>query len=233
MSTRAPVLISVLALGLGGCAPVYAPAAFQVAMLEEEGDLHLSGQLGLEGAELHGSGAISDHVAVRAVGQHFWGEDTRYDLCALGLGLYGATGEEVGWRWSLSGEVGLAPAVGTLSTESGGTTRFSGTGLRTAVQLDGGLEVPYGAVGIALRPVVYHFTHDERSDDAGNTATWTLGEAAVVARLGTRPLKVEAQGGLWLPLAGAGNIGVPLPLMLSFGLIYDGRFAPGTGGADR
>ncbi|MBN2800030.1 MAG: hypothetical protein JXX28_12875 [Deltaproteobacteria bacterium] len=52
----------------------------------------------------------------------------------------------------------------------------------------------------------------------------TLGEAVAVARLGARPLKVELQGGLWLPLGGAGSIGIPLPMMLSAGLVWGCRW---------
>ncbi|MBN2800031.1 MAG: hypothetical protein JXX28_12880 [Deltaproteobacteria bacterium] len=64
---RLPVLL----LALSACAPVYAPSSAQLAMLDGVGDVHASAQLGLEGAELHGSAAVSDRVAVRAVGPHF------------------------------------------------------------------------------------------------------------------------------------------------------------------
>lgn len=35
----------------------------------------------------------------------------------------------------------------------------------------GGTELPYGGVGLALRPVLYHFTLEGGSDHAGGTAT--------------------------------------------------------------
>lgn len=209
-------LVPLLLAAATGCAPLYYPSPVNVSMLEQAGDVHGMASAGYGGFQGDLAYGVTDRVAVQGQAQVVprTGEGSGrpyYSQLSLGVGPYWAPPGigSGGWRGGLTLQGGVSWA-NTASRE--------GNGLRTAVQLDGGYEGRYAALGLAVRPVSYRFTYDDSPDQRLKHA---FAEAAVLGRAGGERIKVEAQLGMSLPVVDEGDIGVPLPFMFSLGLVVD------------
>lgn len=220
------LLIPTLALLVGAaCAPVYVPGAAYAPMYDREGDAHVAARFGTPGGQLDVGYALSDAFHGRVTGQYQVtrtdsGDGNGYARIAAGGGWYRKPAHERdALRLSFSADVGTGRAVGTYSIGSSGT-RYSGGHVNLGVQGELGAETPGFGIAYVIRPSLFHFIHDDESGSTG-FADWGFLENWLAVRAGSRMVKFETQLGLWLPLAGDGTIGVPFPIILSFGLTMD------------
>jgi hypothetical protein len=299
-----------------GCAPVYAPSAFNVPMLQGQGDLHLSGRGGTQGYQVDAAVGLTDHLALRGTAEHSSirssssTTNSLYRMLSFGLGYYWAPGEggaaapagiapalapaapapatpapaapppsafpldppaaappsptsaplqaqaspvapapaaapamtspvtspqppvqvqasggfRSGPRASVNLDVGGGNATGegriTIGS-SPSSVLLAGNHLRAAFQADIGFETEYFAAGGVARVVYFNFQHNSRSDYAGETGEFLIGEPGVFLRAGFGALKVETQVGFSVPMIVQGVIGAWFPLIVSLGLAAD------------
>ncbi len=233
----------VLLLLLSGCVPMYVPASVHAPMLERAGDVHLAVSGGTQGGQLNGAVAITDYLAVRASAQGYnaGAQDPSSGDRAWGSFLSGGAGVSLFHGGNPSGDVttgsGLRASVNLElhggRSDGGGEFRvtlptptvnaFSGTFFRPVLQGDVGYEWEYFALGVAARLSALQFQHDGDSDFPNQGASMLTAEPFAFARVGTGNVKFELQAGGILPLPGGtgGEVGFPLLVVLSGGLIVD------------
>ena len=213
-----------------GCAPVYLPSAAHVPVLRHQGNVAGSGQIGFQGFQVNGAYAVDDHVAVRGTVHSTLGlEDaTYYHLFSTGASVFWAQDDDpradpktrgAGLFAALSAEAGVALARGEVQLD--GMTeaaRNAGTVLRAAGQVDVGYESRVAMAGLSARTVRIRVYHDEAPTAGVTRSSAVFLEPLAILRVGPPGLYLEAQGGLWLPLAVQGDVGIPWPVILSFGI---------------
>lgn len=221
--------------GLVGCAPMYVPSAVHVPLLREAGDVHVSVHGGTNGVQLNSAVALTDGIGLRASAQGFaydnQGSGVNGRYLSIGGGptfFYGGGAEEAmesGLRASASVELhgGSSAGVGQIRVTLPEQTlnRYSGWVLRPTLQADVGYEWEYFAIGLAGRFSLFYYSYDASSDFPSQTAMLTSVEPVAFARLGTGAFKFELQAGVMVPLTAEGEMGFPLPMMISGGFVLD------------
>lgn len=223
MPTRQRIAMHRLVLSavlLTACAPAYFPAAVHVPLHAGAGERRVTGSVGTQGLQVDGSVSVTDNVAVRARLQATsLTPGTGFKGGGVGAGWFTATPE--GLRVAASLDLGADSAVSTSTVtggRSGSNFRSSGFLLQGGLQFDVGWQFEAAAVGAALRLNALNFHHDDESDARGTIASWLYAEPVLFVRLGRHGYWVDLQGGLALPVVGDGEIGVPLPVILSLGV---------------
>lgn len=219
-------LVALVVLAATACAPVYYPSALHVPMLSREADGHLNGGVGFHGLQANAAYGVTDRIAARGtvhLTELDGGPDPHYRLVSLGVGLYdGATRDTdvgSGVRLAVWFDAGFGTAAGEAQVGSTETfRRNSGQFVRVAAQVDLAFETPIAAIGLAVRPVWFHFEHDDSSTADEATADWLFIEPALVARLGPPQIHFEPQIGVLIPAGGRGDIGLPVPWIFSLGV---------------
>jgi len=229
---------SLVAVALAGCSPVYIPGAANFSMLEDKGDVHLQALGGTNGGQVDVGWAAADHLALRATAQGMVDRNqdstngSYYNL-ALGFGWWGAwptgagTGEDAqGLRLGISLDVGGGMGDGSSTVTVGGTAstlRYVGPLLTMKPQVDFGWESPYFAAGLAVRPIYVRFWNSPESDGQGTADVFQV-EPLLMVRAGAPNVKVELQGGAWLPIVEApsdASFGIPFPVIMTVGVSAD------------
>ncbi|MDQ3266702.1 MAG: hypothetical protein M3Y59_24140 [Myxococcota bacterium] len=234
-----PALVLLL---LSGCVPMYVPASVHAPMLERAGDVHLAVSGGTQGAQLNGAVAVTDFLAVRASAQGYAAGDSasttsgnrgygNFVSGGAGVGLFhgGNPSRDVDSGSGLRASVNLELHGGRsggggefrVTLPSSTVNAFSGTFFRPVLQGDVGYEWEFFALGVAARLSSMQFMHDADSDFANESASMLTAEPFAFARVGSGNLKFELQAGGVLPVGTSGNVGVPLLVVLSGGLIID------------
>lgn len=220
-------LLLLLTFALPACAPIYAPSAFHVPLHQKAGDVHLGVHGGTQGFVANAAYAATDAIALRGT-FHYADRDGFYRLYDAGVGYYWAgrateptEGQfDSGMRGSLNLDLGAGNSRGT--TQLGvGRISLSGSFFRTALQADLGYEWEYAAVALVGRGVYLRFTHDEHSDLPERLAHNVIFEPGVLARIGTRAVKLELQLGGSVGMNLTGEFGTWFPLIFSVGLVGD------------
>lgn len=225
--------IAIAALGAAisalGCAPVYRPSALNAPMHDRAGDVHVSGTSGSQGAQLHGSYAVTDYAAVRGQLQSYASSDSHFHHASTGASLYGGTGRTAdppgrGLRWALSLDGGLADARGAARVRMFGAESdrvHEGTVARAAAQGDFGYKGRIFSLGIGARASYLSISHGPGSDAAGERGHTVVFEPIVFLRPGGSAVGLDLQAGLALAPTGNDLAGVPYPLIFSVGVTVD------------
>lgn len=212
-----------------GCAPVYHPSSLSAPMHGEGGELHLASTGGTQGGQLHGSYAVGDYLAVRGLLQSYTSSNNHFHHFSAGTSVFGGTGRGgdgtgTGLRWAFSVDSGLADARGARRIRMFGADDeriHEGTVFRTAAQGDLGYAGRLLSAGIGARAAHVAISHSSGSDRAGERGNALYLEPMIFLRPGARPVKVDLQLGLSLPVTGAEEVASPFPLVLSAGLNFD------------
>jgi len=216
-----PILVVALATQLSACAPLYRPAPPQVLFLEAQDDLNVAAHVSTGGVDGAVAYAVDDHLVVRGGAQlGGFSERGSYQRLSVGAGAYG--------RHGLLRYAGLLDLGGGYSRGVSSVTLFDST-VNSNLQgpfalgsghLELGVESNYLGLGLVLRPTVQITQHDAKSDGEG-TGTLLVGEAMLAFRFGSERVKAEVDAGVALPLAVQGDVGLPFPIMLGLGLVFD------------
>lgn len=241
MSRTAPALAALLMLA---CAPQYRPGYVAAPLFEEAGQVQFQGNIGTGGFEAHVAYAPVEHVAVHGgVQVGFFGgtggsgtaSTGPYVEGTLGIGAWKAGGPlgqgrrfKLEPRLSVWAEAAGGHADSTLTVQwSGGSTsqvRYVGNFIHGTLQGVAALEGPWVAFGVVLRTTGYNVWHTDESASSAPTTQLAFVEPTVFFRAGPETLRFEAQVGLWLPFYVNGETGVPWPLTLSLGMIWQPDF---------
>ncbi|MDX1638468.1 MAG: hypothetical protein R3281_10895 [Balneolaceae bacterium] len=201
------VLVAVVAF-CQACAPVYIPSARHTHQLDEKGEFGGGAYLGTNGVDLQGAYALKDHAGVAgalSIGRNSEESDDDFhkhtygELAAVYLAPVGKMG-----RLELLGGVGLGSAASVDNYQfSGSNQQVKATGRyhKLFLQSNIGLETDWVETGLALRMGQVTFREFETASETfDNSESGTFFEPALFARLGSRPVKFEAQLGLSEPL---------------------------------
>lgn len=213
-------LVSFLLLWATACAPFYVPRAATLSMLEEGGDVHVSGTLGGHGAQADVTWAVDDVFAVRT-GAHFAPTPAYLDTW-IGFGPYLATGH---FRLAFLTELGGGYANSTTDYTTGSTTQTThnkGGFMNTGGVLEVGYENPHFGVGLSTRGTYSLLLHGPDSEGVGARELFTL-EPIAVLQAGSPLVKFTLQAGFVIPVVypEEADVGAFLPFRLGAGIVFN------------
>ena len=219
-------LLILTLLGSAACAPVYAPAALNVPMLNGLHDAHVNAQYGNEGLQLNGAYAATNHLALRVSAQRYEklndssaGTGLRQVMGTVGAGYFWAPRIGHGSRSSLNFDLGGGHVDGTFNVGGSEIDRARGPFLRAAAQVDTAYQFDYFAIGLAGR-VTYlsQFYEPGTTLVHGVAGHYVFAEPAIVVRAGPPAFHVEGQLGLSIPFVASNWFGLINPFIASVGL---------------
>ncbi|GEM_PF-3300970 len=225
---------------LAGCAPQYRPGNVQAPLFDEPGQLQFQGSVGTGGFESHVAYAPIEHVGVHLGTQvGFFGGTAGAGTASTGPYLEGTVGLGTwlaggplgqGKRFKLEprlsfwaeAAVGHADSTLTVQWSSGSTSqvRYVGNFVHGTLQGVAALEGPWAAFGLVMRGTGYNVWHTDESASSVPSTQLAFLEPTLFLRAGPETLRFEAQVGIWFPIYVQGETGIPWPLTMTFGLIW-------------
>lgn len=239
-----PHRVTLSLLALTACAPMYRPGTGVAPLFDEVDQVQFQGSLSTGGFQTDVAWAPAEHVGLRAGGQlslsgGLVGTGVAslgpYAELTLGVGTWAAGpffAHDRVWRLqprlSLWAEAAGGHADSTLSVQinttngtSTGQIRYVGNFLHGTLQGVAAMEGEWVAFGLVMRGMGYGLWHGDESD-GDSLARAVFIEPSVFLRTGPETLRFEVQAGIWLPvyIAEGSEFGVPWPILVSFGLIW-------------
>ncbi|MBN2570765.1 MAG: hypothetical protein JXA68_01445 [Ignavibacteriales bacterium] len=204
------IIISMVALLLSACAPIYIPNQVNVPLLNKSGNLNFSGAVATSGAEVQLAYSPFTNVGLMANGSFMWGdEDHKHQFVELGGGYYKPLGT--------SGVFEVYSGVGYGHSETDDIDGFGnpigGDYLRVFVQPSLGADLGFFEGAMSVRTCYVNFP------DYGSEIFF---EPALTARAGFDKVKFTSQFGISVDLSGKNNFDY-IPWIINFGVIFEIR----------
>lgn len=201
------------------CAPVYMRPAANAPFFQGGGEAQASGQLGMNGVDVQGAYAITDHIGVLAASSFSNGNKHSHAYGEAGAGYYVPLADVVSLEVFAGGGAGSSQGnsqlhIGETETE----IQARGSYALGFVQADLGLATEAVDLGLTTRGsyLRYWFTHlDGQAVSAHEDQLFI--EPTAVARVGWRYVKVGIQAGMILPTREIQRLHFN-PLLLHFGV---------------
>lgn len=190
----------------GGCTTLYVPSSHHVPMMEEKGEVHLSGNIGNNGLNLHGGASISNQIGLVGTLQvsNFTfnaDEDRSFRYFDGGINYFRPLSERVKSEFIL----GLGYGKGESEQWDG---RFDeGEFTRFFLQANSSLKESQTEAGLSLRLSYVRFTEFESTRNVSGLLFDDLFfEPAAFIFYGLRNVRLESQFGYSFSLNGSSNL---------------------------
>ena len=210
---------------LGACAPIYIPPAAHVAQLEHKGEMQYGLFFGMNGLDLQGSYAATDHQAFMAtisVGSNSDSAGTSKTAHFYGEGAYGVFSANGVGRFSAFAGMGAGTGQGKSTWSFGGTgftEHATGTYLRPFVQGNVGLNTGIFDLGLSARAAWVWMTYTSGNQNIPPNASMLMLEPVLYTGIGTNSFKVFGQFGISYPTNSTLNFGYN-PFIVSLGINF-------------
>lgn len=195
------------------CAAVYVPNAVNVPLLGTTGDAHINAAAGMNGYDLQGACAVTDHIGVMlntsfANRQSDSSDDFhRHSFFEAGAGYYLPMGEIA--RFEAFGGAGWGTVAGLSASNSLDTNnwfyyndRVEGSFYRVFIQPSIGFTTDFFDMAVTTRTV--YFNAYELADDDSDWKTMSsfVFEPTLTMRAGYKHVMAHVQTGASIPFAG-------------------------------
>jgi hypothetical protein len=184
------------------CTTLYVPTANQIHMMQEEGEVHLAGGIGVGGAYLHGGYAVTDQVGVSAAFSARSAEDSANDrteehtYAEFALNYFGFGTSRL--KGELMGGVGLG---------TGKSNDSRGDFNKPFVQMNTALMSSHLVAGLSFRTGYVNFTRlDIESSSSGSKKSDLFFEPSAFVRMGFSRFMIESQLGIAAPITNADEL---------------------------
>lgn len=198
----------------GGCTTLYVPANNQTPLMKEQGEIHLTGAIGVNGIGVQAGYAMTDNLGIVGAISGRTTEDEERDLTEthgngeVGLNYFGFGTENV------TGEL-----IGGLGFGSGERRGVEGDYVKPFLQVNAGLRTGVFDTGISFRTAYLNFTELDEDASRGDVKSALFFEPAAFARLGFRNVMLESQFGLAWPMRDASDLAFGYdPMRFSIGV---------------
>lgn len=213
------VLALVIIASAAACTPIYRANTTNVPMLDQKGDVAVSGHLSTAGYELQAAGAVTDELGVMVNGALFSstdaeGTDYEHRVLELGAGWFKPLGEV--WKFETFGGYGLGQG-GYQSASSALNANYNKLFIQPS--LGASSEVIDFAITPRMTFVNFNQINRQVNDGFQLTNNWAAFlEPSFTLRVGYQAFKGQFQMGLVLPMTDA-NFDYDV-IKVSFGLNY-------------
>jgi hypothetical protein len=197
-----------------GCTTLYVPSNNQTPLMKEQGEIHLAGAIGANGAGLQAGYAITNNLGIiggisgRTTEDEDGDRTESHGYGEIGLNYFGFGTE------NLAGEL-----IGGLGFGSGESGSIQADYVKPFVQINVGLRTEVFVTGISFRTAYLNFSNLDTEASSGDVSSALFFEPAAFARLGFRNVMLESQLGLAWPMNDASDLAFGYePLRFSIGL---------------
>ncbi len=197
-----------------GCTTLYVPSNNQTPLMKQQGEIHLNGAVGANGAGLQAGYAITNNLGIvggfsgRTTEDEDGERNESHGYEEIGINYFGFGAENV------AGEL-----IGGLGFGSGERRAIQGDYVKPYIQINAGLQTEVFDTGISFRTAYLNFTNLDADASSGTVESGLFFEPAALARLGYRNVMLESQLGFAWPMRDASDLAFEYePLRLSIGV---------------